>query len=126
VDRASGATDVTVSVGLYSGTVGAQTLTLADLGSLTSVQTSVPNNNSPQMITTQIAATIPADGVFVVEVSIGSLAGVGYLEFGATDATQTLPGYFSTIGGPTCGAVTSPETTTTASLGHLIIEANGK
>jgi hypothetical protein len=126
VDRASSVGAVTISIGTYSGTVGAQTLTLADVAPLASAQVAVSDGAS-QTILAPIAATIPAGGTFVVSVSAPSLVGVGYFHFGATDAPQTLPGYFGTAGdAPTCNAVSPPDTTTTTSLGHVIIEAIGR
>ncbi len=128
VQESTGSPTVTVMIGSYTGTVG-PTQTTVNLAMITPLATAtvvVPPSTdmNGENVPVPIAATIPADGKFVVEVSAPNQDqnSSGYMYIGGTTAGETDPSFLTSVG---C-SIATPETSGAAGgTGQIIINVTG-
>lgn len=128
VQESKGTPTITVKVGSYAGTLDGTTINAAQITPLAMQAQAVPVSMDMlgENLNVPIAATIPAGGKFVVQVSAPDQNTIGYFYIGATavSSAETHKGYVSSA---SCAGLGTPQPTTTVSTtaGHIIITVNG-
>src|ERR1700755_1482513 len=117
---ARNAQGIIVSVGTYTGSLGADTLTTTEIHLLANASIDIPDSPTPQRIGVPTQADIDASALLIVQVAAPNLGTTdGKIYLGATSGGETHPGYFSS---QSCFTSQPQSETALGISGHFIID----
>ena len=118
---AKSAGTVTVNVGSYAGSVGDMTIDTTMIAPLASATALPPDTGAmSEEMNVPLDADIPPGGKFVVEIAAPNIVQTGQFYVGATPASETHPGYWSSTACGQASPAALPE-----QGGHVIITVVG-